>query len=135
VKFPWLEIAPGHAAPLLPVRFRRDGEVMPAAPILLVETGADTTLLNVALAKRLGYAPADLVAETHKAASGVMTVQRPKSFAGLEIEIGRKWYPLPSVTFAADVPISLLGRDVIFTHFELRMTATSFELRPKNKKI
>jgi len=117
------------------VRFKRNGEVMPAAPILLVETGADTTLLNLALAKRLGYAPADLIAETRKAANGVLTVQRPKNLAGLEIEIGRKWYPLPGVTFAADVPISLLGRDAIFAHFELRMTATSFELRPPNKKL
>jgi predicted aspartyl protease len=106
---------------------------MPPSPILLVETGAYTTVMNVALARPLGFDPGDLVEERSKTASGVMIGHRPKRPADLEIEIGKRWYPLPGLLFARDVPISLLGRDLIFAHFELRMTATQFELRPLKK--
>jgi Phage integrase family len=44
-------------------------------------------------------------------------------------------FPLPSLKFGKNVPISLLGRDLIFSHFELRMTAEHFELRPRRSSV
>jgi hypothetical protein len=64
----------------------------------------------------------------------MMTVHTPKDLAGTEIEIGGKWYALPSLKFGKNVPISLLGRDLLFAHFDLKMTADEFELRPRRSK-
>ena len=107
---------------------------MSTDPLLLVDTGADGVLLNLALAKLMGFHDSDLVTEECKGANGLMTVHTPNNLAGTEIEIGGKWYPLPSLKFGKSVPISLLGRDLIFAHFDLRMTAGEFELQPRRSK-
>jgi hypothetical protein len=57
----------------------------------------------------------------------------PKSLGLIEIQIGRSWLRLPSLKFGM-TPVSLLGRDLIFSRFELRMTPTEFELIPLPKK-
>ena len=134
MRFPWTPIAPAQSAPLLRVGFRRHGKIMSTDPLLLVDTGADGVLLNLALAKLMGFHDSDLVTEECKGANGLMTVHTPKNLAGTEIEIGGKWYPLPSLKFGKSVPISLLGRDLIFAHFDLRMTAGEFELQPRRSK-
>src|SRR5262245_18052679 len=107
---------------------------MPTDPLLLGDTGADGVLLNLALAKLMGFHDSDLVTEECKSANGIMIVHTPKDLAGTQIEIGGKWYPLPSLKFGKSVPISLLGRDLMFAHFDLKMTADEFELRPRRSK-
>lgn len=70
---------------------------MSTDPLLLVDTGADGVLLNLALAKLMGFYDSDLVPEECKGAGGMMTVHTPKDLAGTEIEIGGKWYALAEV--------------------------------------
>jgi hypothetical protein len=62
-----------------------------------------------------------------------MTVYRPKPSGrrGVEFQIGGTWFAVPGIQFGRRVPLSLLGRDMIFAHFDLRMTATDFHLLPK----
>ena len=103
--------------------------------MLLVDTGADGILLNLHLAALLGFEEADLVTEHCAGAGGTIVVRRPKTLDATEIEIGGKWLPVPSLKFAQRAPFSLPGRDLMFSHFELRMTADKFELLPlKGKK-
>jgi hypothetical protein len=47
MKFPWMPKGRGDYWPLLPVGFRRKGKIMPVNPALLVDTGADGTVLNI----------------------------------------------------------------------------------------
>lgn len=137
MRFPWIPITREQSAPLLPVGLRRNGNVMATAPLLLVDTGADGTLLHFRWAKLLEFQDADLIEEECMGAGGTMIVYKPKDLARTEIEIGGAWFPIPSLKFGRLVPISLLGRDVIFSHFALRMTASHFELLPlrKNRKV
>ena len=55
-------------------------------------------------------------------------VRSPVDLSGTDIEIDGVWLPLPSLKFADQILHPLLGRDIIFTYFELRMTKTDFEL-------
>jgi hypothetical protein len=48
MKFPWLPNGRGGTWPMLPVGFKRNGRIMPVNPTILVDTGADGTLLNLA---------------------------------------------------------------------------------------
>jgi hypothetical protein len=135
MKFRWVTIAPGQSWPMLRVGIRRNGGVMSADTFLLVDTGADGTLLPLKMAKLLGFQDADLQPETCQSAAGRTVVHTPKNLDRIEIEIGSEWIELPSLKFS-DGTYPLLGRDVIFAHFELRMTAEEFELRPltRNKR-
>ena len=54
MKFPWMPKGRGDYWPLLPAGFRRDGKILPVNPALLVDTGADGTVLNIGLAAHLG---------------------------------------------------------------------------------
>jgi hypothetical protein len=116
------------------VGFRRNGAVLAVNPTLLVDTGADGTLLSLGLAKPLGFEAADLVEEECSTANGLTTLYKPKLADLIEIQIGSSWFALPSLKFGARAPVSLLGRDLIFAHFELRMTSAEFELLPISKK-
>jgi Aspartyl protease len=121
----------------LPVGIRRNGVIVGTDLVLMVDTGADTTLLHLRWARLMGFQDADLLEENCTSASGKMTVYRPRIHQGIEFEIGNTWFSVPSLQFGKDVPISLLGRDAIFTHFNLKMTARDFELLPlprKNRK-
>jgi hypothetical protein len=132
VKFPWLlrAIDPKTGKeirwPALPVGFKRDGKYMSVNPTILVDTGADGTVLNLAHAVNFGFEADDLVEETYSTAGGQTTLWAPKNPSLLEIQIGTGWHPLPSLKFGR-APMSVLGRDVIFSRFELRMTPTEFE--------
>ena len=104
---------------------------MPAAPMMLVDTGADGTLLPIYSAKFLGFGAADLREEPCTVAGGTVTVYRPQDLAGTEIEIDGAWLALPSLAFVEQTLFPLLGRDIIFSHFDLMMTSIDFELLPK----
>lgn len=134
MRFRWVPLGAGRSCPLLQVGIRRNGLALPADPLLLVDTGADGTLLHLQMAKFLGFQDADLVTEESGAADGTMTVSVPRDLGNAEVSIGGHWLPLPTLKFGAKVPMSLLGRDFIFAHFELRMIAGEFELRPLAKK-
>ena len=99
MKFPWLPFLPGKSAPLLHVGIRRNGVVLGTDVVLLVDTGADETLLHLLWAEQMGFEDTDLVQEECKAASGTMIVYRPKNLRRTELEIGGVWYPLPSLQF------------------------------------
>jgi len=133
MKFRWTSITAGRSWPLLQIGIKRNGVVMPVEPLLLVDTGADGTLLHLQMAKTLGFQDTDLETEDSKAASGVTTVSVPKDPGKIEISVGGHWLLLPSLKFGASLPVPLLGRDFIVEHFELRMTADQFELRPLTK--
>jgi hypothetical protein len=128
MKFRWTIIAPGQSWPLLRVGIRRDGGTVAVDTFLLVDTGADGTLLPLQMAKLLGYQADDLAEETSRTAAGLAPMHRPKNPGLVEIEIGGHWILLPSLKFGQHTP-PLLGRDVLFTNFTLHMTADEIELR------
>jgi hypothetical protein len=105
---------------------------MPVNPTILVDTGADGTVLNLDLAASFGFGPGDLEAKRFTAVGGQTTLYAPKNPGLIEIQIGRSWFRLPSLKFGV-APVSLLGRDLIFPRFELRMTPTEFEFIPMSK--
>jgi hypothetical protein len=113
-------------APVLPVGFKRDGKYMPLNPTVLVDTGAHGTVLNISHAANFGFSTDDLTEETYDAAGGPASFWAPKKPGLIEIQIGTGWHPLPSLRFGHG-RMSLLGRDVIFSRFELRMTPGEFE--------
>jgi hypothetical protein len=131
VRVRWTDIGKGQSAPLLTVGLRRNGLMMLTNPLLLVDTGADGTVLPRYSAALLGFKDADLIPETCTVAGGTITVKRPVDVAGTEIEIGGVWRTLPSLKFAEQILFPLLGRDVIFAHYDLTMSGSHFELRPK----
>jgi hypothetical protein len=135
MKFPWMPKGRGDYWPLLPVGFRRNGKILPVNPALLVDTGADGTVLNVGLAAGLGFKSSDLAQESSKAIGGQAIVYVPSrpDLGEIQIQIGRTWFPLPSLRFGV-APVSLLGRDLIFSNFELRMTPSEFELIPLRRR-
>ena len=135
MRFPWLKYVGDSQAPLLRIGVRRRGVVIGTDLVVMVDTGADQTLLHLRWADLLGFNDADLVEESCKSASGPMTVYRPKprSRLGVDFQIGDAWFSVPSLQFGGKVPLSLLGRDMIFEHFDLRMTATDFHLLPRKK--
>lgn len=86
MRFRWVPLGAGRSCPLLQVGIRRNGLALPADPLLLVDTGADGTLLHLQMAKFLGFQDADLVTEESGAADGTMTVsdtQGPRERGGL----------------------------------------------------
>jgi hypothetical protein len=129
MRFPWLPRGGGEYWPVLPVGFRRNGKIMPVNPTILIDTGADGTLLNLGLATRFGFKSADLEEENCTAVGGPTVLYVPKAPGLIEIQIGRSWVPLPSLKFGV-ARVSILGRDLIFSRFELRMTSTDFDLIP-----
>ena len=126
----WTHTGKGRHAPLLTVGFRRNGKGLPVNPILLVDTGADGTVLPRYNAKLLGFDEALLRPEECGVPGGKIVVHRPPDIAGTEIEIDGTWLPLPSLVFADQILHPLLGRDIIFRYFDLHMTAEDFELVP-----
>src|SRR5262245_48847252 len=99
MRVPWRDIGSGRLAPLLTAGFRRHGKMMTVNPLMLVDTGADGTVLPVYNAKLLGFKASDLVAEECVVAAGRITVHRPRDLRGTEIEMLERWLPLPSLAF------------------------------------
>jgi len=106
---------------------------MLTAPMLLVDTGADGTVLPIYSAKLLGFRDEALIPERCTVAGGTVVVRRPSNLSGTQIEINGSWLPLPSLKFADQILFPLLGRDIIFAHFDLEMTSSDFELRPRTR--
>lgn len=134
MRVPWTDIGKGQSAPLLTVGLRRNGKVMLTAPMLLVDTGADGTVLPRYSAALLGFRPTDLEPEDCTVAGGTITVMRALNISGTDIEINGVWLPLPSLKFADTILFPLLGRDMIFKHFDLTMSDSYFELHPKKRR-
>jgi hypothetical protein len=126
----WTDTGKGRFAPLLTVGFRRHGTGPPTNQLLLVDTGADGTVLPRYNAKFLGFNAAELRPEECGVPGGKITVHRPPDITGTEIEIHGNWLPLPSLVFADQILHPLLGRDIIFKYFDLQMTGSDFELIP-----
>ncbi len=99
----------------------------------ILDTGADTTVLPFELVSLLGFSTSNLESINTNAVGGRTRTWRVKGDPGVEINIGGQWLKVPRLVFAERMP-PLLGRDVIFTHFELRMTMGETELRPRFKK-
>ena len=118
---------------MLQVGIRRHGKVMSTVPILMIDTGADETMLHLTRATEMGYQEDDLIEETCSTAGGEATTYRPKDISRTELEIGGSWYQLPSLRFSPTVRCPLLGRNMIFDHFDLRMTPSTFELIPRTR--
>jgi len=128
MKFPWVECGGGVTRPLLPVGFRKDGRVLGVDTLILVDTGADGTMLPLSLAPVIGFAASELKQATSSAIGGRVATWTAQT-TNVRIEIGGHWLPLPTLSFAEESP-PLLGRDVIFANFDLlRMTANETELR------
>jgi hypothetical protein len=106
----------------------------PVDILILVDTGADGVLLPFALASVLGFSTSDLESHQSGAVGGLTTVWMPRGKPEVDMEVGGHWMGLPSLTFAEKSP-ALLGRDVLFTNFDMRMTATEIELRVLKTKV
>jgi hypothetical protein len=132
MRFRWVAIAGGRSWPLLRARLRRGGNPATIDTFLLVDTGADGTLLPLQMARLLGFGEEDLTSEVSRSVAGETMLRVPRSLHQSEIEIGGKWIALPSLKFAEHT-YPLLGRDVIFANFDLRMTSDEFELRPRRR--
>jgi hypothetical protein len=82
------------------------------------------------LAEQLGYRLSEMKEERARSAGGYSKIYVPKTMGRVEIDVegGDEWLPLPSLAFAEGT-YPLLGRDVIFANFELRMTHEHIDLR------
>ena len=128
MRVPWSDAGDGRMAPLLPGGFRRQGRMMLYTPLLLLDTGADGTVVPRYNAKQLGFSDADLEPADCGVAGTTVRMYRPSNMTGTEVEINGEWLTLPSLMFANQILHPLLGRDVIFKYFNLHMTASDFEL-------
>jgi aspartyl protease len=138
LRFPCRPIGSDDAyhAPILTVGVRASGVVVGTDLAVMVDTGADQSLLHYRWARLMGYGDADLTEHQSKSANGLMTVYRPRGRRRVEFQIGDLWLSVPSFQFAKKVPISLLGRDMMFEHFEhVTVSATHFEFSPKKSLI
>lgn len=126
----WTDAGQGRRVPMVLVGIRRRGKTMPTSSLLLIDTGADSTVLPIFNATMLGISPSDLKEERCGVAGGEATFHRLVDVADTEIEIDGSWLPVPSLTFTDRILHPVLGRDFIFAHFSLRMTGTQFELLP-----
>jgi hypothetical protein len=127
MKFPWLDLGDGLVMPMLRAAVRHNQVTLPFEPLLRVDTGADGTILPRQMAKMLGFGPNDLSSEKCGSAGGPIEVDTPIDLGRVEMHVCGEWIRLPSLKFA-DSSMALLGRDVIFSHFDLAMTSENFDL-------
>jgi hypothetical protein len=73
MRFPWLPKGNGQYWPVLPVGFKRDGKFMSVNPTILVDTGADGTVLNLGLAANFGFGSDDLESASRRCRSSAET--------------------------------------------------------------
>jgi len=79
----------------------------------------------------LGFSTADLDLRDTNVVGGQAQVWKPRSILDVDIRIGGQWYGLLEFVFAEKTPVPILGRDLIFREFKLRMEAGETDLRPK----
>jgi hypothetical protein len=129
MKFPWVPLGDGKLRPWVRCGLRRDGGSI-VEILAIVDTGADTTTLPFGLVSVLGFPTADLESMTTNAVGGQTTTWKARGESKMGIQIGGKWFKLPCVAFAENTP-ALLGRDLIFANFKLRMEEGETELRER----
>jgi hypothetical protein len=129
VKFPWASWGDGIVRPLLRCELRRHGKIAPADFLILVDTGADTTTLPLQLASLIGFSTGELESVPFNGVGGQTTCLRPKAGPDTDIKVGGHWFALPGLVFGDKTP-ALLGRDLIFKDFKLRMETGETELLP-----
>ena len=103
--------------------------MFPGDVLAILDTGADNTVLPKQFAEPLGYTAAHLEEIKTNAVGGQVTTWRLKDVTGAAVNIGGYWLDVPCLTFAENTP-ALLGRDVVFANFDLRMTDGETELKP-----
>ena len=94
---------------------------------MLLDTGADTSVLPLELARLLGLIPEDL-RRTKTAGIGGAAVAWRRAKAGIVGRIGIYPIPFPNVQFIANA-VPILGRDAIFGPLELRINRAEIEFR------
>jgi len=107
---------------------RPHGHKLPIDTLVLVDTGADITTLPYTLIAPLGFSLNSLESITTNAVGGIVSSRKAPNPPGVAIEIGGVWYDLPALNFVENTP-ALLGRDLIFKYFKLRMETGETELR------
>jgi len=81
------------------------------------------------MAELFGLSSSDLEKKESNALGGKAAVWLPREGPQFEVEIGGRWLSL-QVLFAENTP-PLLGRDVVFANFKIRMEDGETELRPR----
>jgi hypothetical protein len=127
MKFPWIRNRRGVLWPEIPVGFKRNGRILPFNTTVLVDTGADSTVLDLQYAPSFGFKVPDLEKEKYSVVGGAAFLYSAKAHELIEVQIGRSWLVLPTLKFAANQEPNLLGRDAIFPRLEMRMTSDEVE--------
>lgn len=92
-------------APVVPVRISGPGGEDAVVTPMLVDTGADCTLVSVAIARQLGLPRIDVVT-----VSGVGGARKQASVHAAVVELGELRLVIRAVAFAEE---TILGRDVL----------------------
>jgi len=134
VKFPWLRNRRGVLWPEIPVGFKRNGRILPFNTTVLVDTGADSTVLDLLYAASFGLKVSELEKERYTVVGGAVFLYSTKPHELIEIQIGRSWLVLPTLKFTENQEPNLLGRDAIFPRLEMRMAAAEVEFLHATRK-
>ena len=127
VTFEWItEKSTGVRYPFIPVFLERGEHRLPEVGMLL-DTGADTSVLPLELTGLLGLHASDL-RKTKTAGIGGAAAAWRATKAGIVGRIGIYDVQFPDVQFIANV-VPILGRDALFGRFELRMNRDEIEIR------
>lgn len=125
--FRWDDQGDGRVQPILRAAIRRNGKSMPHAPYWLIDTGADGTTLPLKSAKFLDIPETDLQSEDSTSPAGPGKVFVPRNLGDTEIHLCGRWLRLRTLVFTAGNQ-PLIGRDLLFEHFNLMMSGEDFVL-------
>lgn len=125
VLFDW-QRAFGRAIPLVPADIER-GRHRLQDTMVLIDSGADVSVMPLELARRLGIELRSLRRAATAGIGGGATSWIAEG-AGIVARIGIYRIALPRVDFIEHAP-AILGRDALFGPMELRMNRDEIELR------
>lgn len=126
--FEWDHLGDGKLLPILRAFIKYDNRGLGYATQLLVDTGADGTILTRQQARRLGLMDEDLEEQEGEGNGGRVKVYAPRNPAKAQIQLCGEWIDLPSLKFG-NGRIAVLGRDVLFDNFTLTMRKRAFDLQ------
>lgn len=101
---------------------------MDGFPLMLVDTGADVSLLPMTFARALGVREEELRRTAMAGIGGGTTAYRLVHAPAIVARIGVHEVELSEVQFVPHAPL-ILGRDALFGNLELRMTRERIALR------